>query len=218
MNTPSAPPAGWYPDPAGGPNPRWWDGRQWAAEAAPAVQQAAFPSAGYAGATPPYAPATPLRAPAGTGPYTPWIFVLVLLPMLALIPMFLIDWRGYFAEAVTPSSGTGPSSPFDLSTDPAYLAAVGLGLVLNLLSILWGYLDWRALTARGVPRPFHWAFIFFALIGYAIVYVIGRIVVTRQRTGSGLAVLWTLIGTWVLSIIVVIVVFAGAFSAMAASF
>lgn len=21
--------AGWYPDPAGGPTPRWWDGQDW---------------------------------------------------------------------------------------------------------------------------------------------------------------------------------------------
>ena len=21
--------AGWYPDPAGGPTPRWWDGQEW---------------------------------------------------------------------------------------------------------------------------------------------------------------------------------------------
>jgi hypothetical protein len=27
-----APTAGWYPDPAGGPNFRWWDGAAWAGE------------------------------------------------------------------------------------------------------------------------------------------------------------------------------------------
>lgn len=26
---PAGPPAGWYPDPAGGPGRRWWDGRRW---------------------------------------------------------------------------------------------------------------------------------------------------------------------------------------------
>lgn len=32
---PSVPP-GWYPDPAGGPQPRWWDGHTWATPSAPA--------------------------------------------------------------------------------------------------------------------------------------------------------------------------------------
>jgi len=27
--TQGVPPAGWYPDPAGSPQQRWWDGRQW---------------------------------------------------------------------------------------------------------------------------------------------------------------------------------------------
>lgn len=31
---PTVPP-GWYPDPAGGPQPRWWDGHTWAAPSAP---------------------------------------------------------------------------------------------------------------------------------------------------------------------------------------
>jgi len=37
-----------------------------------------------------------------------------------------------------------------------------------------------------VPNPFHWAWIFFAVIG-APVYMIGRSVVVRRRVGSGLA-------------------------------
>lgn len=27
--TPQGPPPGWYPDPRGGPAPRWWDGVRW---------------------------------------------------------------------------------------------------------------------------------------------------------------------------------------------
>jgi hypothetical protein len=35
MTTPPAPLPGWYPDPAGGPGQRYWDGREWAAVAPP---------------------------------------------------------------------------------------------------------------------------------------------------------------------------------------
>ncbi|WP_166442172.1 DUF2510 domain-containing protein [Nakamurella flava] len=33
-SAPTVPP-GWYPDPAGGPQPRWWDGHTWASPSAP---------------------------------------------------------------------------------------------------------------------------------------------------------------------------------------
>lgn len=34
VGSPAVPP-GWYPDPSGGPHPRWWDGVTWAASTAP---------------------------------------------------------------------------------------------------------------------------------------------------------------------------------------
>lgn len=38
------PPAGWYPDPSGAPQLRWWDGQRWASHVAPdpAVEQRRF--------------------------------------------------------------------------------------------------------------------------------------------------------------------------------
>ncbi|WP_040337416.1 phospholipid scramblase-related protein [Candidatus Blastococcus massiliensis] len=52
------PPPGWYPDPAGTPGTRWWDGQGWTEH----VQQAAPPAA------PPPPPAPLPAAPQGTGP------------------------------------------------------------------------------------------------------------------------------------------------------
>jgi uncharacterized protein YxjI len=49
------PPAGWYPDPAGTPGTRWWDGRTWTEH----VQQAA---------PPPPPPPPPPSAPQAAGP------------------------------------------------------------------------------------------------------------------------------------------------------
>lgn len=39
--------AGWYPDPAGGPLSRWWDGRQWTESTMPAVPVPAQSYGGY---------------------------------------------------------------------------------------------------------------------------------------------------------------------------
>lgn len=40
---PGGPPPGWYPDPAGGPGGRWWNGLQWTSDTVPTVPR--FPSA-----------------------------------------------------------------------------------------------------------------------------------------------------------------------------
>lgn len=42
--TQGLPPAGWYPDPAGAPQQRWWDGLQWTENLQPATQQAVQPA------------------------------------------------------------------------------------------------------------------------------------------------------------------------------
>jgi hypothetical protein len=53
---PGAPP-GWYPDPAGGPGQRWWDGYAWT-EATVLPQLPPPPPSPWAGATPPPGPAS----------------------------------------------------------------------------------------------------------------------------------------------------------------
>jgi len=54
--------AGWYPDPAGGPLSRWWDGRQWTDATQPVPAYAApgyAPAYGAPGYAPTYQPAYP---------------------------------------------------------------------------------------------------------------------------------------------------------------
>ena len=59
----------------------------------------------------------------------------------------------------------------------------------------------RELKKRGVQQPFHWAFAFLT----SIVYVIGRSVVVKRRTGGGLAPLWVYIVELILSFIIGII-------------
>lgn len=65
MNEPGdTPPAGWYPDPAGGSGMRWWDGRAWTQEVRSDDATTVIPPSG-----PPRLPPTP--APVMGGPRAP---------------------------------------------------------------------------------------------------------------------------------------------------
>jgi hypothetical protein len=72
--------------------------------------------------------------------------------------------------------------------------------VVYAFCVVFAALDWRELKANGVPRPFHWAWsLFILVVGSPAVYVIGRTVVAKRRTGIGMAPLWVYIGLQVLA-------------------
>jgi hypothetical protein len=183
MTDPTVPstPAGWYPDPAGGAQRRWWDGAQW-------TDHLETPYSATAAAA-------PEKAPEGTDPYTTWIWPLLAIPVLQLLSLFFIDWEQFIVTSLT---DPGPNAQLDLVTAPGYLAVTALGWITNILFVLFAYLDWRELRRRGVPRPFHWAWSFALLASAWPVYPIGRSVVAYRRTGRGLAPLWITIATFVL--------------------
>jgi uncharacterized membrane protein len=180
-------PAGWYTDPAGGSRLRWWDGNQWTDH----FQEPYSTSAGG------------LRAPEGTQVYNPWIWLVVFLPYITLPFLFLIDFSSVFEAVDTNDPNAAVQAQLALYTSPAFVAVTVVGLLANALVLWFGYLDWKALKAAGVPKPFHWAFIFFNLGGYPV-YPIGRAIVTKRRTGHGSAVLWATIAMIVLAIVVTI--------------
>ncbi len=139
--------------------------------------------------TTPYAP-TELKAPPGTNPYTPWIWLIVFLPLVVTLPSLGVDW----GSLVDLSDTTGQSA-FAIYRDPLYWLLLLGGWLAYGLNVWFAYLDWRELQRRGVPKPFHWAWMF-ASSG---VYPIGRSVVVRRRTGTGIAPLWATIGVLVFS-------------------
>jgi len=205
-------PAGWYPDPAGAPGQRWWDGVQWTAH-----RQGAVPPA----ATPTYAPAAPY-APFGMLPKvavetnTVWVWLAVVASAVPFLPPFFIDWNGY-VDAIT-RSASGPAYASTLIQWQLHALAVSLvSWAAMALFIVFAWLDWRELRRRGVPGPFHWAWSFFALLGAgAAVYMIGRTVVLRRRTVSGgWAPLWVWIGVTVVGYIIT---FVWVFSAVGSVF
>ena len=164
----SARPAGWYHDATNYGQQRWWDGNQWTAQVSTPYQS----GQGY-----------DLRAPAGTSPYNGQIWGIV------GIYGFLCFGEYFYI--------------YSLMVDPMGINGTGLGgvpvIFMALLLIGWIVSIWlaasdgRELQSRGIQRPFHWAFCFIPSWGPTI-YIIGRSVVARSRTGRGLAPIWWHIG------------------------
>ncbi|WP_085369888.1 DUF2510 domain-containing protein [Leifsonia sp. NCR5] len=218
-NTDAHVPAGWYPDPSGAQQLRWWDGTQWTAHFAPlagaaqaqqqqpvqpqpvyAQQPAYTQQPGYAqqpayGQT--YAPVRP-RLADGARIYNVYIWLVVALPFVSLV--LLPFYQPHFDVVATEHGYTSYGNPFGMF-GPMYFAIVGIGFLAYALSVVFSWLDYRELERIGVVRPFHWAWTFLS----ALVYVIGRsVIVRRVAPGRGLAPIWVTIGLYVLSLIVTI--------------
>ncbi|MEV7693294.1 DUF2510 domain-containing protein [Microbacterium sp. NPDC089189] len=194
-------PAGWYPDPTDPARQRWWDGAGWGAlapkpDGAPAPQPYGAP-----------APAAPIRATnqdVRTG--TAWIWVLVFLPLLTLPALFLIDWRTFIdayvswiaAMSLAPSAEMATGYvPFFVNWMLSLLGVTAIGWIAYGVAVVVAWLDSRELARRGLDHPFPWPWAFLS----PAVYVIGRTVVVRRRTGAGLAPLWAWIGVQVVVVV-----------------
>ncbi|MDX2375220.1 DUF2510 domain-containing protein [Microbacterium sp. LRZ72] len=185
----SIPPAGWYPDPTTSGVQRWWDGARWTEHT-----HGARPAAAADG-TPPQA---------GTPTNTVWIWLVVLLPLLSLATLGLTDWRAYLDETMMRAleDPTGAATMQPMLMPAGTWALVGIGYLVAGATVLFAWLDWRTLARRGIHRPFHWGWAALALVVTNGVYVIGRGVVLRRRTGKGLAPVWAWIAVNVVSLMV----------------
>lgn len=184
----TTPRPGWYPDPENTGGTRWWDGARWTDHrSAPYAAPYASPYSAAATAQ--------LKAPEGTDWNTAWIWLVVFLPMLPLLALLTDDW----SRIVDLNDPTGLST-FRYLLSPGYLIAALGGWVIYGVSVWFSYLDWKELTSRGVPRPFHWAWSFLS----SAVYAIGRSVVVRRRTGHGSAPLWAQIAMLIATFAIVV--------------
>ena len=182
--SPSAPVPGWYPDTGGSGRLRWWDGTQWTDHFAPTAVQG-----------------QPVRAPEGTNPNTPWIWIFAFVPLLSLaeLPFLLSFYSRIFGAVENDPTGVVAA---EFAPDSGYFAIQGLSLLIVAIFIVLAVFDYRTLKARGVPNPFHWGWTFLG----GLVYIIGRSVVVRRRTGIGMAPLWVNIATQVAALMVILVI------------
>jgi hypothetical protein len=206
-NTPSnqAPP-GWYPVAAGSTQLRWWDGTAWTEH----VHETAVPQAATTAAP------VVQQAPEGTQVSTIWGWLAGATPLLSLvvyIPLYF-----WLQTVFTPQVLSNPNSITAAASSPSYLVPSLLSWVIIGLFVLFCALDWRALTRNGVPAPFHWAWSFFAFLSPGgLVYLIGRGIVIKRRTGQGgLGPLWLFVALNVVLIIIVTVALVALFGNIAA--
>lgn len=144
---------------------------------------------------PPYAGATgaPRQTP-GVATNTPWIWLAIFVPFLPTLFALTIDWEMVLLESV--------SDPVTAAFPPSLLLLSLFSTLVLPLHILFAFLDQRALTARGIDRPFPWFWSFTALVVGSAVYPIGRAIVAKRRTGAGLAPLFATIGVMVASLVI----------------
>jgi hypothetical protein len=174
---PVTPPPGWYADPNGAPTLRWWNGAVWADQyLAPTV------------------PGGRASLPATTPVNTPWIWVIVFIPLLSYVPFFFWDF--------SPLMSGQPDSSALSNFFAVYFAIIALSLVLYAANVVASYFDWRELERRGVARPFHWAWGF---IPSWPVYLIGRTVVVHQVSRRGLGPIWGYAAMWVGSFVIMMI-------------
>jgi hypothetical protein len=190
-------PAGWYPDPADRARGRYWNGIAWTELFHTPGQP--FP----AGAEP--------KAPPGTDGNTVWIWLVVFAPLLPVLLLLFVPWGSMFDIDVTassPSSAVGGT--YALFFSPFYWGSAVLGWTIYGLSVFFAYRDVKELRSRGVPQPFHWAWVFIS----GLVYAVGRSVVVARRTGKGYAPIWVEAGVLLVNIVVMIVIVAAVLGGM----
>jgi hypothetical protein len=130
----TVPPAGWFPDPTpGSPLLRWWTGADWSEY----TKQRTIEPAPH-----------DLRPPPGS-PYTPWVWIIVAAPGLAIL--------AYVLRA-------------NLEEIPGDVVALVLWVIMALLILVMPFLDQVSLRNRGFDRPVSgfWVFLLPPLIYLAL--------------------------------------------------
>lgn len=166
-------PAGWYPHPTITGAQRWWNGYNWTEHI-------------DGGDIEVYAAHSEVDL-SGVSTSTRQIWAIVI--MYAVIAFGL---AGYvYAMFSNPA--------LLLTQDAIFVASQAALTVIGFASwaaaIVLARSDEKELAARGLAQPFNWAFSFIPSYGPTI-YIIGRSVVARRRTGHGIAPMWWHIATY----------------------
>lgn len=135
------------------------------------------------------------RTSPGVPTNTPWIWLAILLPLVPTVGLVAVDWEEFLlTSAVDPVAAT---------FSPMLLALTVISWITVALHIVFAFVDQRALTARGIDRPFPWFWSFTVFVAGPVVYPIGRAIVAKKRTGAGLAPLFVTIAGILVTLVVI---------------
>jgi hypothetical protein len=234
-------PAGWYADPAGSPQLRWWDGTQWTehlhAPTASAPAQAQLPQQARPGAsvpgygtTPAYGAAPGYGAPSAYGAYAPAPAYAGVAQYPSVAPgtpvygplIWIITLLPVISYLLLPLLlGNVNDMVRQAVADPyAYRYGVGGSMMgLQLGSDFIGLVFYAAIVVMAyfdhkqlAARGFVRPFHWAWSFLSGIVYVIGRSVVVKRRAGHGIAPMWVTIGLTALGFIIGLVIIVSLFS------
>jgi hypothetical protein len=171
------------------------------------------------GAYPTYAPArlTFPAAPEGAKVINWYLWAIIFLPVLWLIASIATfhtlepALEKYITEIQRATEDPNSTIIPTIHYPVAYWLTELLAFVIYLGTVLLAWFDSKRLAAAGIARPFHWAFAFIPVASGAV-YVIGRSVVVRRRSGRGLWPIWVLVGFYLLEIIIMSSLFIGTFA------
>jgi hypothetical protein len=172
-------PAGWYSDPAGFDQLRWWDGTGWTQHLVPRptpmhAPVIRVPEVPQPFAQQPFAQAT-LATPGKANTVSSWF--------IALSPVF-------YAVAYILTLSNAAAQP-----GVSYSYGAIAGSIAFVAAIIFAAVDRHALKKRGYPAP---ASVWWVLLT-PLAYLIVRTVKLRREVGRGSGPLWVWIAAWALS-------------------
>ncbi|MFK4790893.1 hypothetical protein [Microbacterium sp. ZW T5_56] len=192
--TPPATPQGYPGTPQGYPTAQSYPGAPQVHAAQPIQPWPAAPSA--------------TAGPALAG-NTPWAWLIGALAFVQILAYLVVDWQAVIElNLALVAVSFGGISPAAMSTYvgavvPSLVLAAVIALLCYAASVVFAFLDQRALARMGVTKPFPWGWNFLA---QPLVYMIGRTVVLSRNGRRGMAPLWLAIAgtvaSWVISTVV----------------
>ena len=193
-------PAGWYEDPAGQSDTRWWDGANWTAHTmmrppVAAVATAPLPQQTFRSAPEPWSH-EPFFTPAVPPWSTPYIWMLSALPLAELALSY----------------GAGFLWGLMFRTPESAVLEIGLTVLFVALYVLLAILDYRALGRLGYVKRASPVLIIIPLI-----YMVGRAAAVRRVTGKGLLPLFVVLANLILLVVVTVLVTVSGLSAVSAT-
>lgn len=186
---------GWYRDPSGSGRRRWWNGLAWTDYMDDDLVLQGVPNGAVIQPM--------ILSSVNLNPWPIWVFAL--LPLASLAPLLFVDYAQLLRDLTTAYLSGTSSARIQLGLLPLSLINYAIVLGAYALTVGMAAVDYYLLRHRiGVVRPFHWAWAFLAFLT-GLVYLVGRAVVIRRRTGQGAR--WPV---WVYLLVSVVVFFAPA--------